>query len=367
MTNVPFGNLRLQYDSIRDEAESALQQVLDSGWFILGQQVSAFEEEFAAYVGARYAVGVGNGTEALQLAVMALDIGPGDEVLTVPLTACFTALAISATGATPTFVDIRPDSFNMDPEQIETRITPRTRAIMPVHLYGQSADMDPIMEIAERRGLYVIEDAAQAHGAEYKGRRLGSIGHIGCFSFYPSKNLGAYGDGGLCVTNDPALAERLRLLRNGGQSKRYHHEMLAINSRLDEMQAALLRAKLRHLDEWNDARRRIAHRYDELLAHSPVTTPVEMAYGKHVYHLYVVRSPARDRLQAHLEAHGVGTQVHYPIPLHLQGCYRFLGGKRGDYPVAERAAEEILSLPIYPELTDDQVEYVAEVINRWVP
>jgi dTDP-4-amino-4,6-dideoxygalactose transaminase len=363
--DIAFGDLRLQYNSIKIELDQAVQEVLRSGWFILGEQVAAFERAFAEYCGAQYAVTVANGTDAIQLALMACGIGRGDEVITTPLSATFTALAISAAGATPVFVDIDPETFNIDPSLIEASIGSRTRAILPVHLYGQPASLDPILDIARRHGLRVIEDAAQAHGASYKGQRVGTIGDLGCFSFYPSKNLGALGDGGLVTTNDSELAERLRMLRNGGQRARYDHQLLGINSRLDELQAAVLRVKLRYLDQWNKRRRHIAALYTALLGDSSVEPPSERVDGEHVCHLYVVRCHDRAALQRHLTARGVQTAVHYPTPIHLQGAYRQLGIGPGSLPIAELATEEILSLPIYPELSDAKIRYVAQCVAEF--
>ncbi len=362
---IPFGDLRLQYQALKVELDQAVQSVLNGGWFILGQQLSAFEQELAAYCGAAYAVGVGNGTDALQLALMAHDVGPGDEVITSPLSATFTALAISATGATPRFVDISPTSYNMDPSRLEAVIGPRTKAIMPVHLYGQSAEMEPILAIARRHNLPVIEDAAQAHGAEYQGRKAGTLGNAGCFSFYPSKNLGAYGDGGAVVTDDSDIADRIRMLRNGGQKARYDHQLLGINSRLDELQAAILRVKLSYLDRWNERRRHIASLYTALLGDGEAYPPVESPRSRHVYHLYVVRCEQRDALQQHLSDLGIGTAVHYPLPIHLQAAYHHLGLQPGSFPEAELAAQQVLSLPIYPELTDTKVRQVASQVRDW--
>jgi dTDP-4-amino-4,6-dideoxygalactose transaminase len=292
-------------------------------------------------------------------------VGPGDEVVTVPNTAVPTVNAISLTGATPVFVDIDPSSFNLDPSRLSAAITPRTKAILPVHLYGQTADMAPILAIARERHLYVVEDACQAHGATYQGMKAGTAGDVGCFSFYPSKNLAAYGDGGAVVTNDEALAQRLRLLRNYGQTTRYVHATKGTNSRLDEMQAAILRVKLRHLDAFNQARREKAALYHRLLIGSPVTTPEEMPYGTHIYHLCVVRCPNRDGLQAYLKEHGVETFIHYPVPVHLQEAYQDLGLSRGRFPVAEAYAEEILSLPMFPELAEDEIHTVCHLIQRF--
>jgi len=360
--DIAFGDLRLQYNSIKIELDQAVQEVLRSGWFILGEQVAAFERAFAEYCGVQFAVTVANGTDAIQLALMACGIGPGDEVITTPLSATFTALAISAVGATPVFVDIDAETFNIDPSLVETSIGPRTRAILPVHLYGQPASLEPILDIARHHGVRVIEDAAQAHGASYKGQTVGTIGDLGCFSFYPSKNLGAFGDGGLVTTNDPELAERLRMLRNGGQQARYDHQLLGINSRLDELQAAILRVKLRYLDQWNRRRRHIAALYTALLGDSSVEPPLESSDGEHVY---VVRCRNRAALQRHLTARGIQTAVHYPTPIHLQGAYRQLGIGPGSLPIAERMTEEILSLPIYPELSDAKIRYVAQCVMEF--
>ena len=359
---IPFGDLRRHYQLWHREIDAAIKVVLESGWFILGKNLAAFEQEFATYCGAQYAVGVGSGTEALHLALLACGVGPGDEVLTVPLTAVPTANAISCAGAKPTFADIDPSTFTMDPGDIERRLTGRTKVILPVHLYGQAADMEPICEIGRRHGIRIVEDACQAHGAEYKGQKAGTIGDVGCFSFYPSKNLGAFGDAGAIVTNNSDIAEKVALLRNYGQTKRYYHEIKGLNSRLDEMQAAILRVRLPMLDAWNERRRQIALRYSSLLVGSTVRPPVEASYGKHVYHLYVVRSPRRDDLQRHLQSLGVETLIHYPVPVHLQTAYSDLGFPAGSFPHAEAAASEILSLPIYPELTDDAVQRVVEAV-----
>jgi len=361
---IEFNDLKPQHLELRDEIRAAVERVLDDGWFILGKQGEAFEREFADYCGAAYCVGVGSGTEAIHLALLACGVQPGDEVATVSLTAVPTASAISFAGARPVFVDVDPRTFTMDPGRLESTITSRTRAILPVHLYGQVADMEPILEVGRRHGIPVIEDACQAHGAEYKGRKAGSLGTMAAFSFYPTKNLGACGDGGAVTTNDPELADRLRLLRNYGQRKRYYHESKGFNSRLDEMQAAILRAKLRHLDEWNEIRRAKARLYSSLL--KEVVCPYEAEYARHVYHLYVVRSRRRDDLQRFLAEQGIGTLIHYPVPVHLQDAYRDLGVPRGALPATERAAEEILSLPLYPELPDEMIAEVAEAVNRFV-
>lgn len=362
---IPFGDLKLQYQAIKIELDQAIQSVLDEGWFILGKNVSAFETEFAAYCDAAFAVGVGNGTDALQLALMACGVGPGDEVITSPLSATFTALAISAAGAIPTFIDIDADTYNIDPRKLEDAIGPRTKAIMPVHLYGQPAAMEPILAAARKHNLLVIEDAAQAHGALYKGHRTGTLGDVGCFSFYPSKNLGAFGDGGMVITNNPEIAEKLRILRNGGQKTRYDHQLIGVNSRLDELQAAILRVKLRYLEKWNHRRQHIAALYTALLGDSEVDPPVEIPDATHVCHLYVVRCKERDKLQKHLAERGVQTAIHYPTPIHLQGAYRWLNLRRGSFPVAERCAEQVLSLPVYPELTDAKVRQIAAHVMGW--
>jgi len=365
---IPLFDLKDQYNAIKVEINEAVARILESGWFILGQEVEAFEEEFAAYCSLSHGIGVGSGTEALHLALLACGVGPGDEVITVPHTAVATVAAIELTGARPVFVDIDPASYTIVPDQLESRITAQTRAVVPVHLYGQAADLDPILEIAQRHGLTVVEDCAQAHGAEYKGRRVGSFGRVACFSFYPTKNLGAYGDGGMVVTDDEALAQKVRLLRQYGWEKRYVSSLRGLNSRLDEIQAAILRVKLRHLDEWNEARRARARLYGELLADSGVTTPTEMDYGRHVYHLYVVRClhrARRDELKSYLAEHGVGTAIHYPVPIHLQEAYLDLGYRRGDFPVTEACADEILSLPMYPELQENEVRGVSELVKGY--
>lgn len=367
LTGVPFGDMKAHVAGMRAEIDAAVARVLDSGWFILGPEGEAFERELAQAVGAVDAVGVANGTEAIQLALEALGLAPGDEVVTSPLTAAFTALGVLRAGARPVFADLDPLTLNVSPEAVERAITPRTRALLPVHLYGHPADLDPMLEIAGKRGIPLVEDACQAVGARYKERTVGAISGIGALSFYPTKNLGAFGDGGAVLANDPDVARRLRRLRNGGQSDRYRHEVAGINSRLDEMQAALLRAKLRHLARWTDRRRALAARYDEGLAGTGVELPVERPYARAVYHLYVVRHPRRDALAAALRERGIGTLVHYPVPLHLQPAFADLGGRKGDFPVAERAAGEILSIPLFPEMTDTQAEAVIQAIREAAP
>ncbi len=363
-TQVPFLNLRAQHDPIRAELIAAFEQVLDSSAFAGGPLVAKFEEEFAAFCRARYSVGLGNGTDALWFALLALGVGPGDEVITVPATFMATAEAISFCGAKPVFVDIDETTYTMDPAQIEQAITPRTKAIVPVHLYGQMADMDPIMEVAHRRKLAVVEDACQAHGAEYKGRRAGTIGHAGCFSFYPGKNLGALGEAGGVVTNDRALAEKIKVLRDHGQETKYHHSVVGWNGRMDGIQAAALSIKLRRLEAGNAARRAHAKHYDQLLANLPgVSTPQVAPQNVPVYHIYPVRVQARDQVLGLLNQRGIGCGIHYPKPVHLQKAYAHLGYGPGSFPVSERCANEVLSLPMFPELTPDQVELAASELK----
>ncbi len=360
---IPFFDLTKQYESIRAEMDDAVARVLKSGWFILGPEVATFEKEFAAYLGAQHAIGVGSGTEALHLALLAFGIGAGDEVITVPNTAVATVAAIELTGARPVLCDVRADSMLMDTNKLTHAITSRTRAIVPVHLFGQSADLDPILELARAKNIFVLEDCAQAHGATYRGKRVGTFGDIAAFSFYPTKNLGAYGDGGAIVTNDVKLAERVKLLRQYGWRERYASDIKGLNSRLDEMQAAILCVKLRHLDAWNTARRERAALFTELLRN--VTPPREMAYGQSAYHLYVIQSARRDELAAYLKTRGIGTAIHYPYAIHEQAAYANLGYRKGHLPVAEKLAREILSLPLYPELPLDDVRAVAKAVNEF--
>lgn len=359
---IPFVDLKAQYRSIKAEVDAAIQRVLDNTSFILGREVEAFEAAFAEYVGAKFCVGLSNGTAAVQLAATACGLAAGDEVLVPANTFFATAEGISTAGATPVFVDADPVSYNLDVHKIEAAITDRTRAIMPVHLYGQSADLDPIFELAGKHGLLVIEDAAQAHGSEYKGRRVGALGRAGCFSFYPGKNLGAYGEGGAVVTNDEEVARKVRLLRDHGSERKYHHEIVGYNFRLEGIQGAVLGVKLKYLERWNALRREHATRYDELLRESGLTLPREMEYARHVYHLYVVQTDERDALQTSLNEAGVQTGIHYPIPIHLQPAYASFGHKAGDFPEAESQASRVLSLPMFPELTDEQIENVAKAI-----
>jgi dTDP-4-amino-4,6-dideoxygalactose transaminase len=362
--NIPLVDLRKQYQRLKDEIDPAIQTVLDKCNFILGDEVATFEQAFARFVGVRHGIGVSSGTDALHLALRAVGIGPGDEVITVANTFIATVLAISQTGARPVLVDCEPEGYELDVNQLAAAVTERTKAIIPVHLYGQCADMDPILELAARKDLVVIEDAAQAHGAEYKGRSAGSIGTLGCFSFYPGKNLGAYGDGGMVVTEDEALAEKLRLLRNWGSVVKYQHPAIGFNNRLDTIQAAVLNVKLKRLPRWNEARRQCAAVYTELLSAEPmVITPRTMPYGTHVFHLYVVQVPRRDLVLEGLHAAGIGAGIHYPIPVHLQGAYESLGYKEGDFPNAERLAKRCLSLPLFPELEEDQIAAVVDALR----
>ncbi len=361
--NIPFVDLQTQYQSLKEEVDTAVLGVMKRGDFVLGGGVTEFERTFADYCGVRHVIGVDSGYSALELIVRAYGIGPGDEVITVANTFIATTLAISNAGATPVLVDIDPETYNIDPAKIEAAITPRTRAIMPVHLYGQPVDMDPILAIARRRGLYVFEDAAQAAGARYKGRMIGGLADAAGFSFYPGKNLGAYGDGGAVATNSDEIAEKVRLLRNIGQKVKYYHEVKGFNHRLDTMQAAVLNVKLPHLDSWNANRRRAAATYNDLLRDLPLVTPTTADDVEHIFHLYVVRTAHREALMEHLKSRGVASGLHYPIPVHLQPAYSELGYKAGDFPVTEAYAETILSLPIYPELDDDKVAYVVDAIR----
>ncbi|MDI7860722.1 DegT/DnrJ/EryC1/StrS family aminotransferase [Rhizobiaceae bacterium n13] len=362
---IPFLDLKAQYASIKDEVDAAALRVLASTQYVLGEEVVGLEEEFAAYCGAKHAIAVNTGTSALHLALLAAGIGPDDEVITVPFTFVATVSAICYTGARPVFVDVEPVTLTMDPARLEAAITPRTKAIMPVHLYGQMAGMDEIKAIADRHSLPVIEDACQAHGAEYKGRRAGSIGVSGCFSFYPGKNLGACGEGGIVVTSSDEHARMIRMLRDWGQEERYHHALKGFNYRMDGIQGAILRVKLRHLEDWTEARRAHAAHYTSLLAGvKSVKTPIEAADRRHVYHIYAIRSRDRDGLQHALRAEGIQTGLHYPIPVHLQKAHADLGYSVGDFPVSEAAAAEVLSLPIYPEMTSRQVEQVAAAVEQ---
>ena len=359
---VPFVDLAAQYRAIKPEIDAAINEVLQRTDFILGSAVDAFEHDFAAYCEAEYAVGVDSGMSALELALRGYGVGRGDEVITAANTFIASALAISHTGATPVLVDVDPTTYTMDPAALETTITPRTTAVLPVHLYGHPADMDSINEVARKHSLVVIEDACQAHGARYKARRAGSLAHAAAFSFYPAKNLGAYGDGGMIVTSDPRIAERIRQLRNYGQRRKYHHACRGYNRRLDTLQAAVLRVKLRHLDAWNAARRAHAAAYERLLRGRDVATPSGSTSAESAWHLYVIRTGGRDFLAADLRAQGITTGIHYPIPIHLQPAYQALGYQQGTFPVTECYSRQILSLPMYAELTPGQIGAVARAV-----
>jgi len=359
---VPFVDLAAQYSTIADEINETTSRIIQKADFILGREVRLFEEEFAAFSEARYAVGVDSGTSALELALRAYDIGPGDEVITAANSFIASALAISHAGATPVLVDVDPFTHTIDVTGIERAITSRTKAIIPVHLYGHPAHMDPIRKIAEQHGLIVIEDACQAHGARYKGRRAGSLGHAAAFSFYPGKNLGAYGDGGMVVTNDADIRKRLEMLRNYGQEEKYHHLTQGFNRRLDTLQAAVLRVKLKYLEKWNAARRWQAELYHRLLAGTALVLPSEAVGAQSVWHLYVIRTEHRDKLKEYLASRGIAAGIHYPVPIHLQPAYKNLGYKRGSFPVTEQYAQRILSLPMYAELTPELIEYVSKSI-----
>jgi dTDP-4-amino-4,6-dideoxygalactose transaminase len=404
MMKVQFLDLKAQYESIRDEISIAIQKVLENTAFAGGPFVTQFEKEFAEFCGCKHAIGVGSGTEALWMSLMALGVGQGDEVITVPNTFIATAEAISFCDAKPVFVDVDEQTYNMDPNKLEdylkkrfrresrvvsgkvltrnsqpelhtsnslltpnaSRLTALPKAVIPVHLFGQMADLDPIVEIARKYGLFVIEDACQAHGAQYKGRPAGSIGDMGCFSFYPGKNLGAYGEAGAVVTNDGPLAEKIRMLRNHGQPKKYYHDYIGWNGRMDGIQGAVLSVKLKHLMVWNEARRKNAQRYDELLADAEgVIVPKQADYAKHVYHIYPIRVRNRDALKSHLAEKNINCGIHYPVPIHLQDAYKFLKIKEGSFPIAEKCAQEFVSLPMFPELTEEQIEYVADEIKRF--
>jgi len=361
---ISFINFKRGYLEIKEQIQDVINRVLDRQWFIFGEELEKFEVEFSKYIGAEYGIGCASGTDALYLAVMANNIGKNDEVITISHTMTSTVDAIVRSGATPVFVDIDPETYNIDPYKIEEQITNKTKAIMLVHLYGNPADMDPILDIAESYNLLIIEDACQAHGTEYKGRKAGCIGHIGCFSFYPSKNLGAYGDAGMIITNNSDLAMKLKLYRNYGQRERYHHEFVGINSRMDEIQAAILQVKLKYLDNWNKRRRKNAKLYNELLSEVDVITPIEKDYAKHIYHLYVIRSKNRDKLKIHLDKNNVQTYIHYPIPVHMQVAY---SDYRNLYklPSTEKICNEILSLPMHPWLREEEIRSVSAFIKKF--
>ena len=361
---IPFLDLKAQYSEIKDEVNTAVLKVIESSQFILGAEVKAFEEEFAAYCGTEHCVALNSGTSALHMALLALDVGPGDEVITVSSTFIATIAAIRYVGAVPVFVDVDPQTWTMDPNALEGVISSKTKAIMPVHLHGRVADMSSICAIAEAHGLHVIEDAAQAHGATHKGRPAGSFGAIGCFSFYPGKNLGAYGEGGAAVTSNADLAHKMRVLRDWGQEEKHHHVMQGYNARMDGIQGAVLRIKLRHLDKWTDARRAHAARYEELLGNTPIGRPAVSPEDRHVFHVYSVLLDDRDQVQSALNAKEIGTNIHYPIPVHMQVAHADLGYGEGDVPVSERLAAGFLSLPMYAELADEQVETVTRELRR---
>jgi len=361
---VPFLDLKAQYNVIREEVNAAIQEVLESSAFAGGPFVAKFEEQFAAFCGTKYAVGVGNGTDALWLVLLAYGVGPGDEVITVPNTFIATAEAISICGAKPVFVDVDARTYTMDPVRLKQAITPRTKAIIPVHLFGQTADMDAILEIARQHGLPVVEDACQAHGAQYKGRIAGSMGVAGCFSFYPGKNLGAYGEAGAVVTNDQELAGKIKVLREHGQPKKYIHSVIGWNARMDGIQGAVLSVKLKYLSAANDARRANARLYSELLAgERRIVLPTEASYSKHVYHLYVIQTAKRDDLIQLLGTKGIACGIHYPVPLHLQEAYASLGLSKGAFPVAEASAQQFVSLPMFPELSREQIAFVCDELK----
>jgi dTDP-4-amino-4,6-dideoxygalactose transaminase len=363
MCAIQFVDLKKQYAPLKEDILDGVAKVLEEMHLNLGENIQAMEKEFAAFCGAEYGIGISDGTSALHIILRALGIGPGDEVITVSHTFIATSEAIVLAGATPVFVDIDPHTFLMDINKVEAAITPRTKAIMPVDLYGQPVDMDPLMEIAARHGLKVIEDACQAHGARYKGRRSGTLADVGAFSFYCSKNLGAYGEGGFITTNDADLARKVRMIRDHGSETRYKHDMIGFNARPDEIQAVVIRTKLPHLPEWNDTRRRHAALYNQLLADTPVITPGVLPDAEPVYHLYVIRAPRRDELQVYLKEKGIFTGIHYPIPVHLQKALAYLGGKPGDLPVTEEVVGDILSLPMFAELEDHEIEMVVKAIK----
>ncbi|MFC1718660.1 DegT/DnrJ/EryC1/StrS family aminotransferase [Candidatus Poribacteria bacterium] len=363
---VPLVDLKAQYEAIRNDINVAIEEVLESQWFILGPKVGELEEQIADYCNVKYSVGVASGSDALLLSLMAVNIGCGDEVITTPFTFFATAGSVSRLGAKPVFVDIDPRTYNIDPQLIEEKITDRTKAIIPVHLYGQCADMYPILEIARKYDLCVIEDAAQAIGAKYRSREAGSMGDLGCLSFFPTKNLGGYGDGGMILTGNEELAEKLKILRAHGSKPKYYHSAVGCNSRLDAIQATILLTKLRYLNKWNESRRQNAEVYNSLFADMDVVTPYSEDFNYHIYNQYVIRVKDRDKLKAFLKEKGIGTEIYYPVPLHLQECYSELGYKPGDMPVSEEASGQTLALPVYPELTREQQEEIVELIGGFL-
>ncbi len=364
--NVAFLDLKRQYASIKDEVDQAVFGVLSHAKFIMGPEVKTFEEQVAQYCGAKSAVGVASGTDALLLSLRACGVGPGDEVITTGFTFFATAGVISRLGAIPVYVDVDPDTYNIDPHKIQKKITAKTKAIMPVHLYGQCADMDPIMEVANKHKLMVVEDAAQAIGAKYKGKKAGAIAHFGCFSFFPSKNLGAAGDGGMIVTNDPKMDELLRMLRVHGAKPKYYHSLVGYNSRLDTLQAAILSVKLKYLDRWTQKRREHAEAYNRAFENSSIITPKEEDFNYHIYHQYTIAVKGRDKLREILKEKQIGHDVYYPVPLHLQECYKHLGYREGDLPVTEQKSREVISIPIYPEMTAEEQNYVIDTVKAAV-
>jgi dTDP-4-amino-4,6-dideoxygalactose transaminase len=359
---IPLIDLKAQYLSVKEEINNAVLEVLESGNYILGPNVKALEEEIASYCNTKYGIGVANGTDALVLSLLAFGIGKGDEVITSPFTFFATAEAISQVGATPVFVDVDQRTYNINPNQIEEKINEKTKAIIPVHIFGQMADMDPIMKIAEEHNLTVIEDACQAIGAEYKGKKAGSIGHASCFSFFPTKNLGGFGDGGMVVTNNENAMEKIKVLRVHGSKPKYYHSLLGYNSRLDEIQAAALRVNLKYIDQWNNQRVQKVNLYNKLLKNTDLTLPYEEYFNKHVYHLYIVRSTKRKKIMDMLKGNDIGCGIYYPVPLHLQGVYKELGYNEGDLTVAEEAASETFALPMFPEITEKQIKATVEII-----
>ncbi len=361
---ISFVDLKKEYEEIKEEIHEALQRVAESQWFILGKELESFENEFSGYIGVDYGIGVNSGSDALYLAILACGIGAGDEVITVSHTFISTVDSITRCGATPVFIDVSSDTFNIDTSKIEEKITKKSKAIIIVHLYGNPVEMNPILELANKYNLFIIEDACQAHGAEYKGKKVGSIGDIGCFSFYPAKNLGAYGDGGLITTDNDDLSQKLRMLRNYGQPEKYIHEFIGVNSRLDEIQAAILRVKLQYLDDWNERRRQIAILYNELLEMSNIIIPKENENGKSVYHLYVIRSKNRNRLKKYLEKERIQILIHYPIPVHQQNAYLKYKEKQ-NLPITEQICKEILSLPMHPWLSEKEIKLITNIILKY--
>lgn len=363
--SIPYFDLPAQLRAIRPELDAALARTVDNCSFCLGPDVVDFENQFAKYIGSQHCIGFNSGTSALHVAMLMLGVGPGDEVITTPFTFVATSWAISYVGAKPVYVEIDDATFNLDPKRVEAAITPRTKAILPVHLYGQPCDLDPLLQIARKHNLPLVEDACQAHGAKYKGKNAGTLGVMSCFSFYPGKNLGACGEGGALLTNDAKFAARAKSLREHGSSVRYYHDEVGYNYRMEGFQGAVLGVKLKHLPKWTERRRAIAKIYSELLSETPLQIPREAPGAESAWHVYVVRHPRRDELKKHLEANQVGCALHYPLPLHLQKCYAGLGYKQGDFPVAEKAASQCLSLPMFPELTDKQIQRVTDVIKKF--